>query len=207
MLKRNADDGRTLHEPGSARAAPRAAPATPRPAALREPAPGAGGRATHRHRPKKRVFCGNLAVLRVCCWQRCPWRPRQVFCPSRPFAAGRGVRAAGLGVESAEIAVPAQRIRSFPRPSKGNSAPLKAVGVSRRYKQRMRLFPGIRRRRSFSLRGDQTPVRASCAALEVSKCGRLSGAWNILPRSGRGRPSNFRAESVIFATSARPSSP
>ena len=204
MLKRNADDGRPLHEPGSARAAPRAAPATPRPAALREPAPGAGGRATPQEKSvpwEPRSVAGLLlATLPVA-------TPPGFFCPSRPFAAGRGVRAAALGVESAEIAVPAQRIRSFPRPSKGNSAPLKAVGVSRRYKQRMRLFPGIRRRRSFSLRGDQTPVRASCAALEVSKCGRLSGSRNILLRSGRGRPRIFRAEPVVFATSARPSSP
>ena len=92
------------------------------------------------------LFCrhGNLTVLRFfCCRQYYPWRPPSVrfFCPARSFVAGRGVRAAGLGVESAEIAVPAQRIRSFPHPNrgKGNSAPLKAVGVSRRYKQRMRL--------------------------------------------------------------------
>ena len=47
-----------------------------------------------------------------------------------------------LGVESAKTAFSARRIRSFPRPNRGegNSAPLKAVGVSRRYKQRMRLY-------------------------------------------------------------------
>ena len=41
-----------------------------------------------------------------------------------------------LGVESAKIVVSAQRIRSFPRPSKRNSASLNAVRVSRRYGQR-----------------------------------------------------------------------
>ena len=83
--------------------------------------------------PRKRVFCGNLTVLRVSLLATLPVATRQVFCPARPFAAARCVRAAGLGVDSAEIAAPAQRIRSFPRPGKGNFAPLKAVRISRRY--------------------------------------------------------------------------
>ena len=78
--------------------------------------------------------------------------PSGFFCPARSFVAGHSVRAADLGVESAEIAVPAQRIRSFPHPSKGNSALLKAVGVSRRYKQRMRLRTGIARSRDANCR-------------------------------------------------------
>ena len=62
-------DGRPPHEPGSARvrAAPRAAPATPRSAALREPAPDAGGRATPQ---EKNVLS--------------PWKPHSVA----SFAAG-----------------------------------------------------------------------------------------------------------------------
>ena len=86
------------------------------------------------------MFRGNLAVLRVSLLAMLPVATPPGFCPARPFAAGRGVRAAGLGAESAEIAVPAQRIRSFPRPGKGNSAPPKAADVSRRCKQRMRLL-------------------------------------------------------------------
>ena len=52
---------------------------------------------------------------------------------------GAGCAVMRLGVEFAEIAVSAQRIRSFPYPSKGNSAPLKVARISRRYEQRTRL--------------------------------------------------------------------
>ena len=85
-------DGRASHEPGSrrARAAPQVTP--PRPAALRKPAPGAGGRATFQ---EKNVLWEPRSVAVFCCWH--PWRPRQVFCPARSFAAGRSVRAAHLG--------------------------------------------------------------------------------------------------------------
>ena len=90
---------------------------------------------------KKRMFCGNLAVLRF-------FAAGTRGDPVR-FLARRGRLPQGvafgrrtLGVESARIAVSAQRIRNFPRPSKGNSAPLNAVRVSRRYEQRTR--PGRR---------------------------------------------------------------
>ena len=80
--------------------------------------------------PGKRMFRVNPTVLRVSPLAMLPVATPPGFCPARPFAARRGVRAAGLGEESTEI--PAQRIRSFPRPSEGNSAPLKAVDISRR---------------------------------------------------------------------------
>ena len=130
-------DRRALHEPGSrrARASLRAAP--PRPAALREPAPGAGGRATSQE--KNVLWEPHSVAVFFAVGNTTRGDPVRFFCPARSFIAGRSVRAADLGVESTEIAVPAQRIRSFPHLSKGNSAPLKAVGVSRRYKQRMRL--------------------------------------------------------------------
>ena len=53
---------------------------------------------------------------------------------------GAGCAVTRLGVEFAEIAVSAQQIRSFPYPSKGNSAPLKVARISRRYEQRTRLY-------------------------------------------------------------------
>ena len=42
-------------------------------------------------------------MLRVSLLAMLPVATPPGFCPARPFAAGRGVRAAGLGAESAEI--------------------------------------------------------------------------------------------------------
>ena len=71
--------------------------------------------------PRKRMFCGNLTVLRVCCWH--PWRPRQVFfaCRGRsPLASGR--RALGWNLRKSQSRPRSGFERSFPRPGKGNSA-------------------------------------------------------------------------------------
>ena len=139
--------------------------------------------------------------------------PARFFCPSRPFAAGRGVRAAGLGVESAEIAVPAQRIRSFPHPSKGNSAPLKAVGVSRHYKQRMRLVcaapflvghrplfalrlsPAARERPEQTLMANTRPARMRGSAEPAARRQRRAALGLLLPnpRRGHGREKSLKS--------------
>ena len=98
MLKHDAGDRRTPREPGSrrvhARASLRAAP--PRPAALREPAPGAGGRATP-HEKSKDCFVA-MGTSQCCGFLLLAILPMathfgQFFLP----ALGDGIRAAGLG--------------------------------------------------------------------------------------------------------------
>ena len=130
--------------------------------------------------------------------------PARFFCPSRPFAAGRTVRAAGLGVESAEIAVPAQRIRSFPHPSKGNSALLKAVGVSRRYKQRMRLRISPRRlpKRSGQPQPPQWVERQGSEAFAGSRLLKHACAPCGCRRLRAGRKARFTGR-VRFSTGLR----
>ena len=65
----------------------------------------------------------------------CSWRSRRFFARCGRLPQG-GVRAAGIEAESTKMAVPAQRICSFPYLSKRNFGPLRAVCISRRYKQR-----------------------------------------------------------------------
>ena len=91
--------------------------------------------------PKKRMFCGNLAVLRFFA-AGTRGDPVRFFARRGRLPQGVAFGRRTLGVESAKIAISAQRIRSFPCPSKGNSASLNAVRVSRRYEQRTR--PGRR---------------------------------------------------------------
>ena len=87
-----------------------------------------------------------------------------------------------------ENGVPGVKIRSFPRPGKGNFAPLKAVRISRRYEWRTRLSENGGRRRTLFVPGKPLVRRRNAFAGPACR----GAAVNGRPSPGLARTTGLR---------------